>query len=122
MNRIDVQVREGATEIWDITNYATDFSHSFHIHGIQFRVLDRSRHGTPLPLPGLETGWKDTVVVHPEERIRVIGRFNDLSGLYMFHCHVLQHENRGMMGTFLVTGDTRPASSPAGAHAHAGAR
>jgi len=122
MDRIDVQVREGATEIWDITNYATDFSHSFHIHGIQFRVLDRSRHGTPLPLPGLETGWKDTVVVHPEERIRVIGRFNDLSGLYMFHCHVLQHENRGMMGTFLVTGDTRPASSSAGAHTHAGVR
>jgi|SRR5579862_3675108 len=112
MNRIDVRVPAGATEIWDIHNSAPDFSHSFHIHGIQFRVLDRTLHGRGVPLPAPETGWKDTVVVHPSERVRVIGRFNDLSGLYMYHCHVLQHENRGMMGTFEVTGATPLASNP----------
>jgi blue copper oxidase len=117
MNRIDVQVPTGATEIWNITNYAPDFSHSFHIHGLQFRVLDRSVEGLGRPLPALEAGWKDTVLAHPGERVRVIARFNDMSGVYMFHCHVIQHENRGMMGTFLVT--DRPSADH---HMHVGAR
>jgi FtsP/CotA-like multicopper oxidase with cupredoxin domain len=117
MNRIDVQVPTGATEIWSITNYAPDFSHSFHIHGLQFRVLDRSIRGIGQPLPALEAGWKDTVLAHPGERVRVIARFNDMSGVYMFHCHVILHENRGMMGTFLVT-DAPSADN----HGHASAR
>ncbi len=122
MHRIDVRVRAGATEIWRITNYAPDFSHSCHIHGIQFRVRDRLSQGARLALPALETGWKDTVLVHPQETVRVIGRFNDLSGLYMFHCHVLQHEDRGMMGTFLVS-DGSPSTSPtANDHRHTSGR
>ena len=78
-------------------------SHPFHVHDVQFRILDRN--GSPPALN--ERGLKDTVVVNPDERVRVLLSFTDYSDPYlpyMYHCHNLEHEDTGMMGQFVVTG------------------
>ena len=100
MARIDVRVPLGSVEIWEIEN-ATPLAHPFHIHDIQFRVLDRD--GEP-PLPH-ERGLKDTVLVNPGSAVRVIAEFADFADPkhpYMYHCHILEHEDAGMMGQFVV--------------------
>jgi FtsP/CotA-like multicopper oxidase with cupredoxin domain len=100
MLRIDETVRLGDTEIWAITNEA-NMAHPFHIHDIQFQILDRNGQA---PSAG-EAGWKDTVLVLPNETVRVITRFEDFADAdipYMYHCHILEHEDAGMMGQFVV--------------------
>jgi FtsP/CotA-like multicopper oxidase with cupredoxin domain len=103
INRIDEQVRLGATEIWEITNRSAmmmNMPHSMHLHDVQFQVL--SRDGSPPPPH--ERGRKDTVLIMPGETVRVISRFHDYTGIYMYHCHLLEHEDDGMMGQFEVVG------------------
>ena len=100
MERIDERVRLGATEIWAIRN-ASPLAHPFHIHDIQFRVLDRNGR----PAGAHEQGLKDTVLVDPGETVRVITQFTDYADPvrpYMYHCHILEHEDAGMMGQFVV--------------------
>jgi len=100
MNRIDETVRLGDTEIWAITN-KSGMAHPFHIHDIQFLILDRDEKA---PSAG-EAGWKDTVLVFPGQTVRVISRFEDFADPdipYMYHCHILEHEDSGMMGQFVV--------------------
>jgi FtsP/CotA-like multicopper oxidase with cupredoxin domain len=97
-NRIDELVEKGATEIWEITN-TSPVPHPFHAHAIQWQVLDRNG-AEPT---GAESGWKDTVLVNPGDRIRIIGRFEPVNfGKYVYHCHILEHEDAGMMGLFEV--------------------
>ena len=101
MQRIDERVPVDEWEIWQIEN-ASMMAHPFHIHDVQFRVLDRN--GRPSPAP--ERGLKDTVVINPGERVRLLLRFEDYTDPdlpYMYHCHILEHEDAGMMGQFLVT-------------------
>ncbi len=105
-NRVDVTVRKGSTEVWQITNTDTDFggepgvtlNHNFHMHLVQFRVL--SRNGKP-PLPG-ESGLKDTVPVYPGETVQVQATFSDYTGRYLYHCHMIEHSAYGMMGRYDV--------------------
>ena len=100
MNRIDEVARLGTEEIWVINN-PTMMPHPFHIHDVQFRILDRN--GVP-PDMG-ERGNKDVVVVNPNERVRVLLGFSDYAdpdSPYMYHCHILEHEDAGMMGQFTV--------------------
>ena len=100
MGRIDERVSLGSVEIWQIRN-TTPLAHPFHIHGVQFRTLDRN--GRP-PLPH-EGGLKDTVLVDPDSTVRVITEFSDFADPkrpYMYHCHILEHEDAGMMGQFVV--------------------
>lgn len=99
-SRVDVVVKKGDTEVWEIENQAP-FYHSFHIHGLQFQVISRNN----APPPAYEQGWKDTVIVPQAELVRVIMRFDgpsDPTLPYMFHCHILEHEDMGMMGQFVV--------------------
>ena len=99
-SRINVQVPLGSIEIWEIRN-TTPLTHPFHIHDIQFRVLDRDADP---PLPN-ERGLKDTVLVDPGLAVRVIAEFVDFADHqhpYMYHCHILEHEDAGMMGQFVV--------------------
>jgi suppressor of ftsI len=102
MSRIDEVVRSGATEVWEVEN-ASGTPHSFHPHDVRFRVLEYA--GAPPP-PQLE-GLKDTIYVPPGETVRLAIEFGRHTGAhpYMFHCHVLQHEDRGMMGQFSVVND-----------------
>jgi FtsP/CotA-like multicopper oxidase with cupredoxin domain len=98
MDRIDELVEPGATEIWEIRNWSPA-PHPFHAHAIQWQVLDRNGRAPT----GTETGWKDTVLLRPGETVRMIGHFGLRSyGKYVYHCHILEHEDAGMMGLFEV--------------------
>lgn len=85
----------GETQIWNINN-KTKWSHPFHLHGFFFQVLDKN--GEPVrPL-----AWKDTVNVPLDESVRVIVRYDDRPGRWMFHCHILDHADGGLMGTLYL--------------------
>lgn len=104
MSVINEVVELGDTEIWSFTNN-TQIAHPIHIHDIQFNILDRNG----LPPQPWEMGWKDVVFVPPMGSARVITRFDDFADPdmpYMFHCHLLMHEDEGMMGQFLVVDPT----------------
>ncbi len=100
MSRIDFAATLDTTEIWRVTN--TDGSHhSFHVHDVQFQVLDIDGEEPSSVL----SGWKDTIWLPPNEPVRLIMRFSDYAdpdSPYMFHCHMLRHEDEGMMGQFVV--------------------
>lgn len=98
-NRIDEQVTAGTTEIWAISN-TTGMAHPFHAHAIQWQILDING----VPASGSDLGWKDTVLVLPGQTVRFIGRFDPVvnTGLYYYHCHILEHEEAGMMGNFQI--------------------
>jgi FtsP/CotA-like multicopper oxidase with cupredoxin domain len=91
MNRVDISARLGTTEIWQIENIV-GMDHPFHLHGFHFQVLDRN--GVPTP----DRSWKDTINVPRHETVRIIVHFDDYPGKWMFHCHILSHEDQGMMG------------------------
>jgi blue copper oxidase len=101
MTRIDEHVKWNDTEIWEVTNQRTGLKggmpHPFHLHGVQFQVLDRDGN----PPPENEAGWKDTILVQPGETVRIITKFEN-KGIFMYHCHILEHEDAGMMGQYEV--------------------
>jgi FtsP/CotA-like multicopper oxidase with cupredoxin domain len=92
MNRIDYTVKAGDLEIWEMENQG-DAIHSMHIHGLQFQIIDRSFDA----LKPNDYGWKDTLLINGSEFVRVAVRFNENKGVYIFHCHNLEHEDDGMM-------------------------
>jgi len=98
MLRVDEEVTQGDTEIWEFINNSA-VPHPMHIHAVQFKVISRSGNRGLLPT---ETGWKDTVLVMPGERVRVIVTFDAPKGLYVFHCHNLEHEDAGMMSNLEI--------------------
>jgi spore coat protein A len=96
-NRVDVRIRRGTTEIWNVTNadpVEFDVPHNFHMHLVQFRVL--SRDGNP-PGPD-DVGRKDTVSLPQRRSVQVQATFGDHLGRYMYHCHFPEHSEIGMMG------------------------
>ena len=95
MSRVDITSKLGATEIWKIENIV-GMDHPFHLHGFQFQVIERN--GKPEPY----RSWKDAVNVPKHETVRFIVRFDDFPGKWMFHCHILNHEDMGMMGVLEV--------------------
>jgi len=100
MMRVDQKVRQGALEVWEFTNNTMmPMPHPMHIHATQFKVLDRSSGD----LAPHERGWKDTVLVDAGETVRVLTKFDAPKGMYVFHCHNLEHEDNGMMANFEIT-------------------
>ena len=105
MDVINESIRLGDTEVWQITNPSTQ-AHPFHVHGDSFQILTRDGFAPPEN----ERGWKDVVLVRPRETVRIVKRFHDYSDSaspYMFHCHILEHEDVGMMGQFVVEAGTQ---------------
>ncbi len=96
MNRIDVSTQLGATEIWEVENLV-GMDHPFHLHGFEFQVLDRNG------IPEKYRSWKDVVNVPRHETARFIVKYTDFAGKWMFHCHILDHEDHGMMGVLEIT-------------------
>jgi len=98
--RIDFTQKQGVTEVWGIYNKPDMMGgmiHPFHIHGTQFKII--SRNGKEPPEN--ERGWKDSISVQPDERVKIAIQFKH-KGVYMFHCHILEHEDNGMMGQVKV--------------------
>nr|WP_052478815.1 multicopper oxidase family protein [Kibdelosporangium sp. MJ126-NF4] len=105
-NRVDVQAKLGATEIWTIKN--TDkqapppnfhLNHNFHTHLTQFRVLDRNG----VPVGPTESGWKDTVMVAPGDTVRIALTWTDYTGRFVVHCHQLPHSDYSQMAEIEIT-------------------
>jgi len=102
--------RLNSTEEWQIVNFS-GAEHPIHIHLVQFEILGRG-DGTVAPGPG-ETGTKDTVIVHDGETVRVKARF-DIPGQYVWHCHILEHEDDEMMRPYTIAADAIPGGGTPG--------
>jgi FtsP/CotA-like multicopper oxidase with cupredoxin domain len=99
------QAALGETQIWIVRN-DTEWDHPFHLHGFFFLVLDEK--GEPVrPL-----AWKDTVNIPMKTTARILVTFDERPGTWMFHCHILDHADGGLMGTVHV------GPGPAATHAH----
>ncbi|MGH7695073.1 MAG: multicopper oxidase family protein, partial [Gemmatimonadaceae bacterium] len=98
INRIDFQVPLGEMERWRLTT--NNANHPIHVHGAYFQVV--SRTGGRGQVYAWESGWKDTVLVQNGETVDVLIRFDNYRGLYLMHCHRLEHEDMGMMANFEV--------------------
>jgi len=103
----DETVAAGSTHIWEFVNEANPMgmmmAHPIHMHGRQFRVLSRTGADTnPLNEGFNDAGPTDTVLVLPGQTVRVQVTFSKLPGLYLYHCHILEHEDMGMMRNFKV--------------------
>jgi FtsP/CotA-like multicopper oxidase with cupredoxin domain len=112
-------VAYGSTEVWSIINLTED-THPFHVHLVQFQALSRDLYnkdgfnpetgGTTSPvffqghgtLDANEMGWKDTVRVNPGELVSIAATFDGFTGRFMYHCHLLEHEDHDMMRPFIV--------------------
>ncbi|MDD2761975.1 MAG: multicopper oxidase domain-containing protein [Methylomonas sp.] len=85
-----------------------DMPHPMHLHGEQFQIVKReirpgSQDNYQTVAPGfIDSGWKDVVLVMPGEKVTILKPFNHFKGLFMYHCHNLEHEDMGMMRDFLV--------------------
>lgn len=97
-NRATLTSRVGDVERWTIRN-DTDMDHPFHLHGTQFQVIERASNGMRTPEPF--RAWRDTVNVRSGEVVTILTSQN-ARGERMFHCHILEHEDLGMMGTLKV--------------------
>jgi suppressor of ftsI len=101
MNRVDLETVVGRVELWDIVN-ATYMDHPIHIHGTQFQVVARTVRGVAAPIP--YAAWLDTVNVPAGETVTIKTQ-QTMPGKRMFHCHILPHEDAGMMAVL----DVQPA-------------
>src|SRR5215217_6902597 len=114
----------GDTQVWEVYNTTVD-SHPIHLHLVKFQVLSRQNFAATVdPVTGVmtnvalkgsekapaanEAGWKDTVVVNPGEVVRIIASF-DKAGAYVWHCHILSHEEHDMMRPLVVLSPKPPA-------------
>ncbi|MBK1872628.1 multicopper oxidase family protein [Marinobacter sp. 1-3A] len=100
------KVRLGDTEIWEFRNN-TPMPHPMHVHGLQFNVIGRDTGGHSRGWNGLsqglvDSGWHDTVLVMPGETVQLAMTFERFDGLYIYHCHNMEHEDNGMMRYFQV--------------------
>ena len=98
----------GTTELWTITGGAR--IHTLHVHGNDFEVVSRDGQAPP----AWEAGLKETVLIHPGETVQILIRFTDYTGSFVFHCHVLEHEDNGMMARYAtsLTGDGGDQQQP----------
>ncbi len=93
--RIDTQVKLNTVEDWEIVNTGT-MDHPFHLHVNHFQVI--SRNGKPEPY----RAWRDTVLVRKGETVRIRIPFRDYAGKTVYHCHILDHEDLGMMANLEI--------------------
>jgi FtsP/CotA-like multicopper oxidase with cupredoxin domain len=110
MKLIDEVITADSTERWEVHN-ASPLPHNFHVHGVSFQVIEYAGGPPPVAL----TGPKDTVYVRPDETVHLLVRFGDYADPahpYMFHCHLLQHEDHGMMGQFVVVKPSQAGAMP----------
>jgi FtsP/CotA-like multicopper oxidase with cupredoxin domain len=107
----DEVVPAGSSQVWELVNVGgmmgMPMAHPIHLHGKQFRVLGRAQTvgaaAQSIREGIVDDGWTDTVLVLPGETVRIQAYFTAYPGLYLYHCHILEHEDMGMMRNFRVT-------------------
>jgi len=104
----DEKFNMGENMAWEWINYSP-IPHPMHIHNVMFQVVERASSMAPSSYATVnrgfvDSGWKDTVLVWPGERVKVALRFGPHAGMYMYHCHILEHEDMTMMRNFMVMG------------------
>lgn len=111
-------VRANTLEVWEFVNESgsmgmmggMSMAHPMHIHGVHFQVIDRQvaaefAAGHEMLRPGfVDEGWKDTVLVMPGEQVKLLVKFENYPGLFLYHCHNLEHEDLGMMRNYQLRG------------------
>jgi FtsP/CotA-like multicopper oxidase with cupredoxin domain len=97
-DRIDTTIAHGSTELWTVTNTNQFIPHNFHMHLVQFRVVERN--GAPVGPD--EAGLKDTVRLMAGETVKLLATFNTHRGTYVYHCHMLDHSAMGMMAQMRI--------------------
>ena len=95
--RVVLKVPRGSTQMWELRN-PTSVTHFIHIHQEQWRTVLRDGKAPPAWERGLEDTWR----LDPGERVRVVAKFTDYLGVFMIHCHMLDHEDDGLMAQFAV--------------------
>jgi blue copper oxidase len=116
MTRIDETVTVDTTELWEVTNQSGN-PHNFHVHDVQVQIVN---YAGAAPPPAL-AGGKDTIFLPPHATVQFLIRFTDYTSStwpYMFHCHLLRHEDNGMMGQFLVLPAEQAPVNPPKASTH----
>ena len=101
MSRIDENIPLNQVEIWEVTN-SMGMNHNFHIHATHFEIIERNGGS----VAANERGYKDTVYLAPNDTVKLIVKMTDYADTtkpYMYHCHILEHEDGGMMGQFIVS-------------------
>lgn len=101
MRVINLRVPIRVPQVWSVRN-SMQMNHSFHVHGTSFRIVQRNGE----PPPEQERGWKDVVALAPHDHVVLALHFEQPAGdatPYMYHCHVLEHEDNGMMGQLVVS-------------------
>ena len=112
-------VKLGSMEKWRFIN-TTDDAHPMHLHLVQFQILERQGFnpaafaqassnyvGSPRPPAANEAGWKDTAVVNPRDVLTILVRFEGYTGRYVYHCHMLEHEDNDMMRPYEVVSEAQ---------------
>jgi FtsP/CotA-like multicopper oxidase with cupredoxin domain len=99
------------TMAWEWINNSP-IPHPMHMHNVQFQVVQRtpstaSSYGT-INQGLVDTGWKDTVLVWPGERVKIAMTFGPHTGMYMYHCHILEHEDMTMMRNYMIMDPMMP--------------
>ena len=108
MSRVDAVIDHSGPELWHVINENEDWPHNFHIHNARFRVHDIQDGEI-----AFRDGWHDTINIPPKSRVSLLvefGQYPDPTLAYMFHCHMLFHEDEGMMGQFVIV---EPGQQPA---------
>ena len=107
----DEMVWLGDTEAWEWINN-TPIPHPRHVHNVQFQVVQRTPSAfssySTVNQGFVDTGWKDTVLVWPGERVKVAMNFGPHAGMYMYHCHILEHEDMTMMRNYMIMDPMMP--------------
>jgi blue copper oxidase len=113
----DEIVKLGDLEVWEFENKVGGgmgmmmneaLPHPMHVHGLQYQVIEREVDSSgrdaweTLKDGFVDEGWHDTVLVMPGERVKILLKFEDFTGLYLYHCHNLEHEDMGMMRNYRV--------------------
>ncbi len=113
----DEIVKLGDLEVWEFENQigsgmgmrgGMSLPHPMHVHGLQYQVIERDISSSgrdawdTLSNGHVDEGWHDTVLVMPGERVKILLKFEDFTGLYLYHCHNLEHEDMGMMRNYRV--------------------
>jgi len=113
----DEIVKLGDLEVWEFENklggmgmgmMSEGLPHPMHVHGLQYQVIERKVDSSgrdaweTLKDGFIDEGWHDTVLVMPGERVKILLKFEDFTGLYLYHCHNLEHEDMGMMRNYRV--------------------